>query len=122
MSSILRVLGLFSLGLTIAACAGFGAICGSSIATAATMARVAMPEMRRFGYRDSFAAGAIEGLTSVLALREGFLPPTVNLERPDPACALDFVPRHARAASLQHALSNSYGFGGNNTAVVLGRA
>jgi C4-dicarboxylate transporter DctM subunit len=44
---------------TIAACAGFGAICGSSIATTATMARVAMPEMRRFGYRDSFAAGSI---------------------------------------------------------------
>ena len=44
---------------TIAACAGFGAICGSSIATAATMARVAMPEMRRFRYHDSFAAGSI---------------------------------------------------------------
>lgn len=44
---------------TVAACAGFGAICGSSIATTATMARVAMPQMRRFGYRDSFAAGAI---------------------------------------------------------------
>jgi C4-dicarboxylate transporter DctM subunit len=44
---------------TVAACAGFGAICGSSIATCATMARVAMPEMRRFGYRDSFAAGSI---------------------------------------------------------------
>ena len=44
---------------TVLACAGFGAICGSSIATTATMARVAMPEMRRFGYRDSFAAGAI---------------------------------------------------------------
>ncbi len=44
---------------TILACAGFGAICGSSIATTATMARVAMPEMRRFNYRDSFAAGAI---------------------------------------------------------------
>lgn len=44
---------------TVVACAGFGAICGSSIATTATMARVAMPEMRRFGYRDSFAAGAI---------------------------------------------------------------
>ena len=44
---------------TILACAGFGAICGSSIATTATMARVAMPEMRRFQYRDSFAAGAI---------------------------------------------------------------
>jgi C4-dicarboxylate transporter DctM subunit len=44
---------------TILACAGFGAICGSSIATAATMARVSMPEMRRFGYADSFAAGSI---------------------------------------------------------------
>ena len=44
---------------TVAACAGFGAICGSSIATTATMARVSMPEMRRFGYRDSFAAGSI---------------------------------------------------------------
>ena len=44
---------------TVAACAGFGAICGSSIATCATMARVAMPEMRRFNYRDSFAAGSI---------------------------------------------------------------
>jgi C4-dicarboxylate transporter DctM subunit len=44
---------------TVAACAGFGAICGSSIATTATMARVAMPEMRRFNYRDSFAAGSI---------------------------------------------------------------
>lgn len=44
---------------TVVACAGFGAICGSSIATTATMARVAMPEMQRFGYKDSFAAGAI---------------------------------------------------------------
>ena len=44
---------------TIAACAGFGAICGSSIATAATMARVSMPEMRRFHYEDGFAAGTI---------------------------------------------------------------
>jgi 3-oxoacyl-[acyl-carrier-protein] synthase II len=68
------------------------------------------------------AAGAIEGLTTVLALREGFLPPTVHLEEPDPASGLDFVPRHARPAALRHALSNSYGFGGNNTAVVFGRA
>ena len=68
------------------------------------------------------AAGAIEGLTTVLALREGFLPPTVNLEHPDPACGLDFVPRDARPAALAYALSNSYGFGGNNTAVVFGRA
>jgi len=68
------------------------------------------------------AAGAIEGLTTVLALRDGFLPPTVNLEEPDPACDLDLVPRRSRAARLRYALSNSYGFGGNNTSVVFGRA
>jgi len=58
----------------------------------------------------------------VIALRDGFLPPTVNLEEPDPACDLDFVPRRSRAARLGVALSNSYGFGGNNTSVVLARA
>jgi 3-oxoacyl-(acyl-carrier-protein) synthase len=68
------------------------------------------------------AAGAIEGLATVLALREGFLPPTVNLDDPDPTWQLDFVPRTSRAAALHHALSNSYGFGGNNTSVVFGRA
>jgi 3-oxoacyl-[acyl-carrier-protein] synthase II len=68
------------------------------------------------------AAGAIEALATVLALRDGFLPPTVNLEEPDPACGLDFVPRASRPATLRRALSNSYGFGGNNTTVVLGRA
>ena len=68
------------------------------------------------------AAGAIEGLTTILALRDGFLPPTVNLDEPDPACELDFVPRTSRPAELHYALSNSYGFGGNNTTVVFGRA
>jgi 3-oxoacyl-[acyl-carrier-protein] synthase II len=68
------------------------------------------------------AAGAIEALATVLALRDGFLPPTVNLDDPDPACALDLVPRASRPAALRYALSNSYGFGGNNTSVVLGRA
>jgi 3-oxoacyl-[acyl-carrier-protein] synthase II len=68
------------------------------------------------------AAGAIEALATILALRDGFLPPTVNLADPDPACALDLVPRDSRPATLRYALSNSYGFGGNNTSVVLGRA
>ena len=68
------------------------------------------------------AAGAIEALATILALRDGFLPPTVNLDDPDPACALDLVPRASRSATLHYALSNSYGFGGNNTSVVLGRA
>ncbi len=65
------------------------------------------------------AAGAIEILATVLALRHGFLPPTVNLEEPDPECDLDYVPRLARARDLRAAMSNSYGFGGNNTSVVL---
>jgi 3-oxoacyl-[acyl-carrier-protein] synthase II len=68
------------------------------------------------------AAGAIEALATVIALRDGFLPPTVNLEENDPACDLDFVPRTSRDASIRFALSNSYGFGGNNTTLVLGRA
>ncbi len=68
------------------------------------------------------AAGAIEALASILALRDGFLPPTVNLEDADPACELDLVPLTSRPATLRYALSNSYGFGGNNTSVVLGRA
>jgi 3-oxoacyl-[acyl-carrier-protein] synthase II len=65
------------------------------------------------------AAGAIEILATVLALRHAFLPPTVNLEEPDPECDLDYVPREARDKRLRAALSNSYGFGGNNTSVVL---
>ena len=65
------------------------------------------------------AAGAIEILATVLALRHQFLPPTVNLEDPDPECDLDYVPGAARDAALSIAVSNSYGFGGNNTSVVL---
>jgi 3-oxoacyl-[acyl-carrier-protein] synthase II len=65
------------------------------------------------------AAGAIEILATVLALRHGFVPPTVNLEEPDPQCDLDYVPRVAREQCLRAAISNSYGFGGNNTSVAL---
>jgi 3-oxoacyl-[acyl-carrier-protein] synthase II len=67
------------------------------------------------------AAGAIEALATIIAVRDGFLPPTVGLEEPeDPD--LDFVPRQSRPAALRLALSNSYGFGGNNTSLVIGRA
>ena len=65
------------------------------------------------------AAGAIEALACVLALRGGFIPPTVNLQHPDPECDLDYVPNLSRRASLRTVLSNSYGFGGNNTSLVL---
>ena len=65
------------------------------------------------------AAGAIEILACVLAIRHAFLPPTVNLEEPDPECDLDYVPREAREQRVRIALSNSYGFGGNNSTQVL---
>ena len=65
------------------------------------------------------AAGAIEALATLLALRGGFVPPTATLAETDPECDLDYVPRASRPAALRTALSNSYGFGGNNTSLVL---
>ena len=65
------------------------------------------------------AGGAVELIVSVLAMREGVLPPTTNLETPDPACDLDYVPREARrTTTVRHILSNSFGFGGQNIALV----
>ncbi len=66
------------------------------------------------------AAGAVEGIFTILALRDGVLPPTLNLENPDPACDLDLVPREARQKRIRYALSNSFGFGGTNAALVFG--
>jgi 3-oxoacyl-[acyl-carrier-protein] synthase II len=68
------------------------------------------------------AAGAAEALACVIALRQQFIPPTASLEEPDPECDLDYVPRHSRAQPLRTVLSSSYGFGGNNTNLVLRRA
>jgi 3-oxoacyl-[acyl-carrier-protein] synthase II len=64
-------------------------------------------------------AGALEAVICVQALRTGVIPPTINLDRPDPACDLDYVPHRARHAELEVALSNSFGFGGHNVALVL---
>ena len=60
------------------------------------------------------AAGALEALVAIIALRDGFLPPTVNYNVPDPACDLDVVPNTARDADIEYALSNSFAFGGLN--------
>jgi 3-oxoacyl-[acyl-carrier-protein] synthase II len=68
------------------------------------------------------AAGGIEAIFSVLALHHGILPPTINLEHPDPACDLDYVPNKARPASLNVALSNSFGFGGVNACLLFQRS
>ena len=64
------------------------------------------------------SAGALEAVATVLAIHNGFLPPTMGLETPDPECDLDYVPQRHRKASINHALSNSFAFGGNNTTLV----
>jgi 3-oxoacyl-[acyl-carrier-protein] synthase II len=67
------------------------------------------------------AAGAIEAMMCVLAVRDGVLPPTVNYEHPDPECDLDYVPNEARKADVEVALSNAMGLGGHNGCVLVGR-
>jgi 3-oxoacyl-[acyl-carrier-protein] synthase II len=66
-------------------------------------------------------AGGLEAGISVLALRDQILPPTINQETPDPACDLDYVPNKARKTSFEYALSNSFGFGGTNAALIFKR-
>ena len=66
-------------------------------------------------------AGGLEAGISVLALRDQILPPTINYETPDPACDLDYVPNTARKACVEYALSNSFGFGGTNAALIFKR-
>ncbi len=67
------------------------------------------------------ATGAVEGIYSVLALRQGLIPPTINYDNPDPQCDLDYVPNKARRADIKVALSNSFGFGGTNACILFGR-
>jgi 3-oxoacyl-[acyl-carrier-protein] synthase II len=65
------------------------------------------------------AAGAVEAILCVLAIRDGVLPPTINYERPDPECDLDYVPNEARRQPVRAAMSNSFGFGGHNATLIL---
>ncbi len=67
------------------------------------------------------AAGAVEAIFCVLALRDQVAPPTINLEHPGVGCDLDYVPKHARPMHLEHALSNSFGFGGTNGSLIFRR-
>src|SRR5438552_6032437 len=67
------------------------------------------------------AAGAIEAVICLLAMRDGLLPPTINQEVPDPECDLDYIPNAARQAQVESSLSNSMGFGGHNVALVIRR-
>ena len=67
------------------------------------------------------AAGSLEAVTTVMAMRDGLLPPTINQETPDPECDLDYVPNTARAHDIPIAMSNSMGFGGHNVSLILKR-
>ena len=67
------------------------------------------------------ATGAMEGAISALAIEHGWIPPTLNRDNPDPSCDLNLVVHHGREAELNYVLSNSFGFGGINACVVLGK-
>ena len=67
------------------------------------------------------AAGALEAVICTLAIRDGFYPPTINYETPDPECSIDCVPNKSRKKDVRVALNNSYAFGGNNACVVFGK-
>jgi 3-oxoacyl-[acyl-carrier-protein] synthase II len=64
------------------------------------------------------AAGAVESIACVLAIRDGVIPPTINLDNPDPQCDLDYVPHTAREQKIRIAVNNSFGFGGHNATLV----
>ena len=67
------------------------------------------------------AAGSVEAIVCLLAIRDGVLPPTINLDNPDPECDLDYIPHEAREQTIDVALSNSFGFGGQNITLILRR-
>ncbi len=67
------------------------------------------------------AAGAFEAMVCILAMAEGFIPPTANYQVPDPECDLDYVPVEGRRQEVNYALSNSLGFGGHNATLLFGK-
>jgi len=67
------------------------------------------------------AAGSVEAIFSILALREGVVPPTLNLDDPSPGCDIDLVPHKAKERPVRYALSNSFGFGGTNASLIFAR-
>jgi 3-oxoacyl-[acyl-carrier-protein] synthase II len=67
------------------------------------------------------ASGGVELVLTVKALLEGTVPPTINLDTPDPDCDLDYTPNEPRKRDLQVAMSNSFGFGGHNASIVVGK-
>ncbi|HKZ44718.1 MAG TPA: beta-ketoacyl-ACP synthase II [Anaerolineales bacterium] len=67
------------------------------------------------------ASGALEAAVSVQAVKDGVIPPTINYDTPDPECDLDYVPNQARKVNINHAMSNSFGFGGHNATIIVSK-
>ena len=67
------------------------------------------------------ASGGVELIVSALAIHTGVLPPTINLDHPGEGCDLDYIPNVAREARVDHVMSNSFGFGGHNASLLIGR-
>ncbi|MEM9646531.1 MAG: beta-ketoacyl-[acyl-carrier-protein] synthase II, partial [Planctomycetota bacterium] len=67
------------------------------------------------------AAGVTEMIVCLMAMRDSVLPPTINYENPDPDCDLDYIPNEARESTIQYALNNSFGFGGQNVTLCLSK-
>ena len=84
--------------------------------------KLAVSGTKAFTAHPLGATGAIEASICALAMEQSWIPPTLNRDNPDPPCDLDVVPNHGRAAELNYVLSNSFGFGGINSCIVLGRA
>jgi 3-oxoacyl-[acyl-carrier-protein] synthase II len=83
--------------------------------------RIAVSGTKAYTGHALGATGAIEAAICALALEHNWIPPTLNRTNPDPTCDLDVVPNRGRTAKLNYVLSNSFGFGGINSCVVLGR-
>jgi len=83
--------------------------------------RIAVSGTKGYYAHPLGATGAIEAALCALALDKQWIPPTINYQNPDPACDLDIVPNHGRDAELNYVMSNSFGFGGINACVVLGK-
>ena len=67
------------------------------------------------------ACGSVELIACILAINDSFIPPTINYEHFDPECDLDYVPNEGRSQRIDIAISNSFGFGGKNSALVIGK-
>jgi 3-oxoacyl-[acyl-carrier-protein] synthase II len=67
------------------------------------------------------ASGGVEFIVAAMSLMHQVVPPTINLDNPDEGCDLDYVPHHARTARLERVLSNSFGFGGHNACLIVGK-